>query len=475
LGVNVTAGSLDLLNVISNIAANDVKYATGTDWWGWDPFRTDSADRLAQFGTDLAGHIGIEHVDPRIIPSSARAQTDVLRQFGEMVADPGPALAKVFAGLGPMAKAIFLAPMAMTAEKEVLKTWSHPISNIKLRRPLEDMTATYRPGTPLVPRKEFDFESAPMGSLFFHFSGDRSAASKTLTGVNDQLFQDSIALRNGSDFMRTLEAEANKVFWANASSVAKVLEGRIRKLQETGNPVFGAFAAMGPLAVDYQSAMTRALLELIKLGKPLAPEAKNAFDVAMRSPWRDFRAVPDFPGIGSITDDWLTTAGWRRNKIAKLMDTDRFQSIGFPDVGSARRALTLPELLNVPTGATGHNIVRVGPEPVVRITDPKVPLPDFRTQLESGSYAGSSTVQFPIDIFWSDWMKTRPQGEHPYKTMISFWRQPVVQRKTPEWLDRLMSYKMSAEGRKLGLAGAIAAGLITANEAQELFGFEGRT
>ena len=53
--------------------------------------------------------------------------------------------------------------------------------------------------------------------------------------------------------------------------------------------------------------------------------------------------------------------------------------------------------------------------------------------------------------------------------------QPVIQRKAQEWWDNLMKYKMSEEGKKLGLAGAIGAGLITAREAEELFGYDGET
>ena len=48
--------------------------------------------------------------------------------------------------------------------------------------------------------------------------------------------------------------------------------------------------------------------------------------------------------------------------------------------------------------------------------------------------------------------------------MYSFGRQPVVQRKTQEWLDNLMAYKASEQGKKLGLAGAIGAGLILPRE-----------
>jgi hypothetical protein len=45
----------------------------------------------------------------------------------------------------------------------------------------------------------------------------------------------------------------------------------------------------------------------------------------------------------------------------------------------------------------------------------------------------------------------------------------------PEWENRLMPYLRSPEGKALGPGGAIAAGLISAQELEDLFGFDGKT
>ena len=71
---------------------------------------------------------------------------------------------------------------------------------------------------------------------------------------------------------------------------------------------------------------------------------------------------------------------------------------------------------------------------------------------------------------------TRSLGESPSNTMYAFGRQDVSQKVTPQWKDKLLrlrEFKMSDEGKKLGLAGAISAGIITASEAQEMFGHTG--
>ena len=46
-------------------------------------------------------------------------------------------------------------------------------------------------------------------------------------------------------------------------------------------------------------------------------------------------------------------------------------------------------------------------------------------------------------------------------------------RGEPEWLERIVNYARSPQGKKLGLAGAIAAGLLTTDQAQEMFGAAG--
>jgi hypothetical protein len=114
---------------------------------------------------------------------------------------------------------------------------------------------------------------------------------------------------------------------------------------------------------------------------------------------------------------------------------------------------------------------------VEHITNPEFPHADYASQMrmKGGGYAGD-TEGFPLAEFWDDWMKTRPKGESPSNTMYAFGRQDVSQKVTAQWKDKLLKlreYKLSDEGKKLGLAGAIGAGIITTSEAQEMFGHTG--
>jgi len=356
----------------------------------------------------------------------------------------------------------------------------HPVSSNVLRRPFNEMTSTTEPSVKqpaLAPEKEFDLEGVPLGSWFTKFLGDRSAGGKALTSVNEQALENPVELEGGFDFMRRPDAN-----WASDKGVVTGIKKQIDKLQETGDPVYGASVGMGGQAIDYSSMPINTALELIK-HNPLSKEAKESIDTAMREDWGkpnkagkiEYPGLPDFPGIDDLTPEWLKENGMGRKKLTKLMDTNKAAKLGFPDMGSVRKAVTDPKQLHDELGTTGRGIVRASPEEVQHITDPEFPHADYASQLKVGSYEGG-TEGFPLGEFWSDWMKTRPQGETMDRTMYSFGRQPVAQKVTQEWKDRLLKlreYKLSAQGKKLGLAGAISAGIITAPEAKELFGHEG--
>ena len=380
-----------------------------------------------------------------------------------------------------------VAPKGLGAPK--VKGERHPVSANVLRRPFKEMTATYAPGPPLLPMKEADLEGIPMGSWMVGLLGDRTQGGRFLTGVNDLPFDNPVELQAGSDFLRRAE-NPDEAFWASDPVVNANYEEKIfGPLQKTGDPIYAMHVAMGSEAGDYSRQTTKALLEKIRK-QPLSQEAKDYIDDAMRTQWGGlgppgksgkqpkpkFVAYPDWPGVDNITDEYLTTAGSARTKFAKLLDTSKVGGLGGPDVGAVRKAVTHPELLDAPTLATGHRIVRVGPEAVRTITDPKIPHHDYASQLVSkGTTFEGGVKPIPGVLFWQDWFGKQKPGLDAARLQRSAQTQGLIQRKTPEWWENLQKFKMSDEGKKLGLAGAIAAGLITSSEAEELFGYDGET
>ena len=358
----------------------------------------------------------------------------------------------------------------------------HQISGINLRQPLDEMTFKTEPSTKqpaLQDVKEFDLNAIPEGSYITKFLGDRSAGGKQVTEIGGRKVENPIELEGGIDFMRRPDAS-----WASHPGVVSNLTRQMNTLQETGADVFGASVGMGPHAIDFSAMPLNAAMELVNQ-KGIPDAARDALAARMKADWGapnkkgviPFPAVPDFPGLEGITPDWIANNHEAAKKVVKLLDTKGMADLGGPDMGYARKIVTDPAQLDDPTGISGRRIVKAGPEAVQHLTNPEFPHADYASQMrmKGGGYAGD-TEGFPLEEFWSDWMKSRPKGEAPSNTMYAFGRQDVAQKVTPEWKDRLLrlrEYKLSDEGKKLGLAGAISAGIITAADAQEMFGHTG--
>jgi hypothetical protein len=299
------------------------------------------------------------------------------------------------------------------------------------------------------------------GSLLTPANGDRTIAGKALTGVNGIAFEHEVPLQGGFNFMRGPAQQAEQAAWASRRGLITTLANRIKRLSESGDPVHLVYSAMGLRDSDFSDMTTRAIRELMKTAE-VTRRAKAELDDAMRQPWDRFRAYKDFPGIDSITDAWLATAGRARTKLAKLLDTDRFADLNFPDMGSIRKALTEPELLWMPTGASGSAIARMDPTGRV-IRNPQVPHTSYDTQI-GGTYVGS-LPPIPRRLMFPDWMSTRDPGEHPWLTQRAFHQQTVTQRANQQWLEGIMNY-LKAIG--LHASAAVDAGLLTQAQADDL-------
>jgi hypothetical protein len=403
---------------------------------------------------------------------SVDAARDSYRQGDYLGAtlNTGAATLDLSSALGKLAAAGILVPMAKGFDKAIYKASRQPFSRLK-GISTSDMEAEFEHGLLPIPRHVFNLDKVPVGSWIVPSVWDPSAAGKWLTGVNGMRFHVPVKLDAGSDMVRGPQMRDDNVFSASALAQSQAQASHIRRLQATGYPVYTTHLTLGPESLDFTSKMVRTLLQMIKPEK-LTKDAKTSFDIAMRSPWRGHTPDPDFPGLDKITDEWIDEpgSGWRRTKFVKLMDTGRFRDMGFPDVASARWAITLPELRNVPIGTTGHHFTLVGPEPVAPVLNPTHPMSDFDTQLRSGTYAGRSPSPIPMDLFW-DVLRSLPADQSVYKKLNPFVRHQVAQRVTAEMQDRVMRYWESEEGKRLGWAGAIAAGLITADQARDLFGY----
>lgn len=362
--------------------------------------------------------------------------------------------------------------LANATAPSTARTVIHPVSSVKLKTPIEEMNPTYAPMGELLPERMINPESL-FGSTIIPMRGDPTIAGKFLTGVGGQTFERPVGLHGGPNFPRGPQQVEEGAGWASNSGPSTTLSNRAARIsQETGAPVFGAYMKMSPTSGDYSTMMAETLREMVKL-KPPDRGAVEALDRAMREPLGMTKRGPrfpgysDFPGVLNMTDEWISKAGKGRTKLAELLDTKAFQDMGFPQAGEARHAITEPELLNTPGDTSGHSVIRFDPEGRV-LKNPKIEHPTYAQQ-NVGDYEGRLPA-LPLDVLYGPEVRasTKPQ----FLAKILETKPPSV-RVDQQTLDRVMNYLRSREGAAMGLGGAVAAGVVSQSQADELEEFQG--
>ena len=138
-------------------------------------------------------------------------------------------------------------------------TWYHPISENKLLRPLEEMSATRVPTADLAPRKALS-PADLQGEVMMPLVGDRTAAGAKLTAVNEQPLAHAVELQGGPDYMR-----ANDALWASQKGAANTFQNtRVNKLaEETGQRPLAVYTAMSPTGGDYAHMTADTLIGML--------------------------------------------------------------------------------------------------------------------------------------------------------------------------------------------------------------------
>jgi hypothetical protein len=217
------------------------------------------------------------------------------------------------------------------------------------------------------------FHKIGKGGTLFTLGGDRSNLGR-LTHINGKEMAWPVDLHAGTKYM----AEPNLgAVWANAKGAASALRKNIREASKKG-PVYGAFAAMGPTAVDSANNMFDALMAQVP-GSGISKTDAKAFDDSLKrgdhikgSDESDIRKreaakkiMKNWPGIQNAEkarDFARTLAGAHRGAIVKHMEAAPWQKSGFPSVGITRAAITDPELLDVSGNMMGHHVVELDPD-----------------------------------------------------------------------------------------------------------------
>lgn len=263
----------------------------------------------------------------------------------------------------------------------------HGVSKVVLPKPVEEMTSVINPTT-----ARPDVVIAPerlQGSEIVPILGDRTRSGGDLMQVNGYKFDQPVALQGGPTFGRDNPDAA----WAATFVPAKQFQGRVDRIgEETGRPVMGAHVSMAERSGDFSHMNAGAVAQMLPHTK-LTKAAQQIFDQEIRN-----KGVADWPGVGSEKlPEYLAQAdkGEVRKTFMKMVDTSRYQKLGFPSAAEARVATTDPALLNAPTGAAGRAIVQLEPG-----TDIRPGAHGTYTHDIPGRYVGGLSDVVPHDVMF---------------------------------------------------------------------------
>jgi hypothetical protein len=338
------------------------------------------------------------------------------------------------------------ATLGIGGGRTIQPSLQHGLSQVKLPKPVEEMTATYK-GTPK-PSKIIT-PADLQGGHIFPAIGDRSIAGRQLTGVGGERLGTPTKLQGGPGYMSEQAGRGSGSIWAAGGGIPTRLENLARKIeQETGEPAYMAYSAMSHRSVDAAHHMSDTLSEMLKTAKITKKDAA-AFDKEMRtSTTKSAGPVKDWPGVQSKNlRQYLRDAGMGvRNKFAQTMDKQSYQEAGFPSVAEARFAVTDPRLLHEPIGASG---LEIGRPTLSRLPSEHE---TYSTGM-SGEHMGGFGASVPREHMFMDRFADIAASRSPER---KFAMSLPVQEANQQWVDTLSTFLRDHRGIPLSVTAAMS-------------------
>jgi hypothetical protein len=334
-------------------------------------------------------------------------------------------------------------------------TFKHPVSGTKLVTPIEEMRPVFSaPTEAITPRRPMDWASTE-GGVYMPATWDRSRGDRAiLEEINGQKLTNPQRMEGGPLYMNWGDVQPEKQVAASGQSIVdRMIETSAEAKKLAGDKdVYLANVLMGLEGADFSHMVANPLVDLARQRGFSKSEAALVDDAIRKSIIQNLpsKAPMDkkiayasaWPGIMNPDLDQLMwkMGGGYRSAIAKAMDTAAMKTLGVPDVASIRHAATQPELLNSPNLSTGFSVAKVDPgAPSVSSGHTTYPI-----GMKGLGYEGGSQVDIPFNLFWRDFMKTRPPGESMAHTQRAFTMQMPVQRADPQWVDTISNFERNA-------------------------------
>lgn len=326
----------------------------------------------------------------------------------------------------PTGKAKKVAKMSAD-EAKALGYW-HPVGNEKkLKIPVSEMTSVVTEPTVMTTPKVITPESL-FGGYGISTKGDRSNVG-ILEQINGQILNRPVNLEGGFRYM-DVQDPFNSV-WASAKGHVTQYANKARPIIDKGSDAYLISTLASHGATDFNAMMTDALFEQMKNSK-ISNKSVKEFDSVMRE------RRPDWAGLNSPDAlSQLNSNGALRHTFHDVVELDKFQKAGFPDIASTRKAITDPNLLDIPNAYSGYRIGRIDPNNII-LTNPVNPHTTYDTAM-GGNLVGTSGVQLPVQNWFPDFFaERRATGKPVSGDAYALERGKPVQKFDQKWLDQIM-------------------------------------
>lgn len=325
----------------------------------------------------------------------------------------------------------------LSAQESIKQGYWHPVGNEKkLKMPVSKMTSIVKPLENIATPKIISPEDL-YGGAGIVTKGDRSGIG-LLEEINGIKLNKPVVLDGGFRFM-----DANNLYdevWASGKGVVTQLGNKGTDIAKRGKDAYLISTTAGHGATDFNTMMTNSLFELMQSSK-ISQKAKKDFDSVMKE------RRPDWVGINNPDAiNQLNKNGALRHTFNDVVELDKFQNYGFPDIASVRKAVTDPNLLDTPNAYSGYRIGKLDPNRLI-IENPAVQHSTYPVHM-GGNLVGTSGVQLPVQNWFPDFFAQRRALNKPISgDAYAIERGKPVQDFNQQWLDQIMPvYEQTLKG-----------------------------
>lgn len=282
---------------------------------------------------------------------------------------------------------------------------------------------------------------------FFPLIGDRAETGKILTHVNDRKAKYQTPLTGGGKYMQA-NYDPNMALssgWESAKSKVGTLRNRIGDIVESGYQPVGVFSPGSHVQVDFNTMMPHALLGQFDPADTSKRLIKQ-FDREVKTVYPDWLGITHPEAEAQLMDK---SNGVLRTVFTKTMGKDSYQSGGFPDVPSVRKAISDPALHETELGTLGQNMALFDPTGAL-VESPKHPSA-YPLSMSAQNLGKLDQPEKFSEFFTSANDRRRLMSSDPASDYRSFELSHPIQYADEEWLNKLMeSRRLRDEAIKQG-------------------------